>query len=152
MRLSRFVWQNQKAVLALVVLLCTLGAYFALHLPVAIFPQLTVPRIAIAADAGDIPVQATIAQLTRPLEAAVSTVPGVTKVTSTTTRGSNGLDVTFVDGTDMQLALQRVQSQISDVRSTLPTGANITAVVLNPSVFPIMGYSLTSDNKAGKSP
>ncbi len=150
MRLSGFVWQNQKAVLALVVLLCTLGAYFALHLPVAIFPQLTVPRIAIAADAGDIPVQATIAQLTRPLEAAVSTVPGVTKVTSTTTRGSNGLDVTFVDGTDMQTALQRVQSQISDVRASLPTGANVTAVVLNPSVFPIMGYSLTSDGKTGK--
>ena len=150
MRLSAFVWQNQKAVLALVVLLCTLGAYFALHLPVAIFPQLTVPRIAIAADAGDIPVQTTIAQLTRPLEAAVSTVPGVLKVTSTTTRGSNGLDVTFVDGTDMQLALQRVQSQISDVRATLPPGANVTAVVLNPSVFPIMGYSLTSDGKTGK--
>lgn len=105
MRLADFVRGNQKAVIALVVLLCVLGAYFALHLPVAIFPQLTVPRIAIAADAGDIPIEATLAQVTRPLESAVSTVSGVTKVGSTTTRGSDSLDVTFADGTDMQTAL-----------------------------------------------
>ena len=48
MRLSSFVSENRKAVLSLVLLLCALGAYFASHLPVAIFPQLTVPRIAIA--------------------------------------------------------------------------------------------------------
>jgi CzcA family heavy metal efflux pump len=145
MRLSTFVSENRKAVLSLVVLLCALGAYFASHLPVAIFPQLTVPRIAIAGDAGDIPIQTTLTQLTRPLEAAISTVPGVVRVGSTTTRGSNSLDITFADGTDMQLALQRVQSQIADARaSTLPPGANVTAAVLNPSIFPIMGYSLTS--------
>lgn len=147
MRLADFVRGNQKAVIALVVLLCVLGAYFALHLPVAIFPQLTVPRIAIAADAGDIPIEATLAQVTRPLESAVSTVSGVTKVGSTTTRGSDSLDVTFADGTDMQTALQKVQSQISDIRSSLPVGTNVTAAVLNPSIFPIMGYSLTA--KAG---
>jgi len=145
--LTAFVWQNRKAVLSLVVLLCALGGYFAVHLPVAIFPQLTVPRIAIAGDAGDVPIETTLSQLTRPLEAAVSTVPGVTRVASTTARGSNGLDVTFADGTDMALALQRVQSQIAEARAAgaLPPGANVTAAVLNPSLFPIMGYSLTAN-------
>jgi multidrug efflux pump subunit AcrB len=144
-RLSDFVWSNRKAILTLVVLLCMLGAYFAVHLPVAIFPQLTVPRIAIAADAGDLPIATTLAQITRPIESAVNTVPGVTRVSSTTTRGSVSLDVRFVDGIDMQLALQRVQGQIGEQRGSLPAGATITAAVLNPSIFPIMGYSLTSD-------
>ena len=144
MTLSSFVSENRKAVVSLVVLLCAMGAYFAAHLPVAIFPQLTVPRIAIAGEAGDIPIQTTLVQLTRPLEAAVSTVPGVVRVGSTTTRGSNSLDVTFADGTDMQIALQRVQSQIAEARASLPPGATVTAAALSPSVFPIMGYSLTS--------
>ncbi|MGI4792449.1 MAG: efflux RND transporter permease subunit [Janthinobacterium lividum] len=146
MRLTRFVWQNRKAVLTLIVILCLLGGYFALHLPVAIFPQLTVPRIVISGDAGDIPIESTLVQVTRPLEAAVSTIPGVTKVSSTTTRGSDGLDITFDWGTDMQIALQQVQGQIAEARSSLPAGTNVTAALINPSIFPIMGYSLTSDH------
>lgn len=144
MGLSLFVWHNRKAAMTLVLILCLLGVYFAGHLPVAIFPQLTIPRVSVSADAGDIPIETTLVQITRPLEAAVSTVPGVTKVLSTTSRGSAGLDVTFADGTDMQLALQRLQGRVADVRPTLPAAANVTAAVINPSIFPIMGYSLTS--------
>jgi len=148
MNLTRLVWLNRKAVATLLFILCLLGGYFALHLPVAIFPQLVVPRIVVAGDAGDIPIESTVTQLTRPLEAAVSTVPGVTRVASTTSRGSNGLDVTFGSGSDMQLALQRVQGKISEIRGTLPSGANVSAAVINPSIFPIMGYSLSSKTRS----
>ncbi len=146
MRLARLVWHHRKAVLTLVLILCLLGGYFATNLPVAIFPQLTVPRIVIAGEAGDIPIESTVTQVTRPLEAAVSTVPGVTRVASTTSRGSNGLDVTFASGTDMQLALQRVQGKISEIRASLPAQANVTAAIINPSIFPIMGYAISSGN------
>jgi len=148
MNLTRLIWLNRKAVATLLFILCLLGGYFALHLPVAIFPQLVVPRIVVAGEAGDIPIESTVTQLTRPLEAAVSTVPGVTRVASTTSRGSNGLDVTFGSGTDMQLALQRVQGKISEIRGTLPSGANVSAAVINPSIFPIMGYSLSSKTRS----
>lgn len=145
MRLTYFIWHHRKAALTLIAILCLLGGYFVGHLPVAIFPQLTVPRVVISADAGDIPIQTTLVQITRPLEASLSTVPGVTKVLSTTSRGSASLDVAFADGTDMQLALQRVQGKVADVRPALPAAANVTAAVVNPSIFPIIGYSLTSD-------
>lgn len=145
MKIAHFVRLNQKALVTLVVLLCCLGGYLALHLPVAIFPQLTVPRIAIAALAGDTPIVTTLAQVTRPLEAAISTVPGVSRVYSQTIRGSDSIDVSFANGTDMQLALQRVQAQIGEVQGTLPPGTSVTAEAINPSIFPIMGYSLTSD-------
>ena len=149
MGFAAFASRNAKAMVTLVALLCALGGWFATRLPVAIFPQLTVPRIAISADAGDIPISTTLAQLTRPLEAAVNTVPGVVKVGSTTTRGSDSLDVTFADGTDMAAALQKVNGQIAEVRPGLPGGANVTAAVLNPSIFPIMGYSLTASPTPG---
>ena len=72
MKLTRLVWTHRKAVATLLFILCLLGGYFALHLPVAIFPQLTVPRIVIAGEAGDVPIETTVTQFTRPLEAAVS--------------------------------------------------------------------------------
>ncbi len=146
MKLTRLVWHHRKAVLTLVFILCLLGGYFSVNLPVAIFPQLTVPRIVVAGEAGDIPIETTVTQVTRPLEAAVSTVPGVTRVASTTSRGSNGLDVTFASGTDMQLALQHVQGKISEIRASLPPQANVTAAIINPSIFPIMGYAISSGN------
>ena len=89
---------------SVVIMSCVVGGYFATHLPVAIFPQLLVPRILVAADAGDIPIDMTLVSVTRPLEAAVSTVPGVSRVSSATTRGSADLDVTFDWGTNMQAA------------------------------------------------
>ena len=142
--LNGFIWRYRKAALLLIGLLGALGIYFAGHLPVAIFPNLTVPRIIVSADSGDTPIPTMLANVTRPLENAVAGVPGVTKVLSTTQRGGNELDVNFAWGTDMQAALQKVQANVTQAQSGFPTGTNVDAELLNPSVFPIMGYSLTS--------
>lgn len=145
MKLMQVLWSNRKAVLTVTLLLCVAGAYFAANLPVAIFPQLTTPRIVISAGAGDLPIASTLAQVTRPLEAAVSTVPGVIRVVSTTINGSAGLDVTFAWETDMTLALQRVHTQIDQARPSMAADVDVTAELMDPSIFPIMGYSLSSD-------
>lgn len=142
--LSGFVWRYRKAALLLIGLLGALGLYFAGHLPVAIFPNLTVPRIIVSADSGDTPIPTMLANVTRPLENAVAGVPGVTKVLSTTQRGGNELDVNFAWGTDMQAALQKVQANVTQTQSGFPAGTRVDAELLNPSVFPVMGYSLTS--------
>ena len=44
----------------------------------------------------------------------------------------------------MAATLQQVQARIAQVQATLPPGTNVTAERLNPSVFPVMGYSLYS--------
>lgn len=144
MTLSSFIWKYRKAALLLIALLGALGVYFAGHLPVAIFPNLTVPRIIVNADSGDTPIPTMLANVTRPLENAVAGVPGVTTIKSTTQRGGDELDVNFAWGTDMQAALQKVQANVTQVQSGFPTGTHVDSELLNPSVFPIMGYSLTS--------
>ncbi len=146
MGLSMFVWRFKKAALLLVVILCLLGFYFFNNLPVSIFPDLTAPRIIVTTDAGDTPIPLVLANITRPLENAVSGVPGVSDVKSLTERGSSEVDVNFAWGTDMQATLQQVQAALAQLQSTLPPGANVHAERLNPSVFPIMGYSLYSQS------
>ena len=142
--LSGWVQRYRKAILLLVVVLC-LGGFYALQaLPVAIFPDLAAPRIIVTADAGNTPIPTVLANITRPLENAVAGVPNVTKVSSLTQRGGDELDVNFSWGTDMPSTLQQVQSRIAQLQSSLPAGTNVTAERLNPSVFPVMGYSLYS--------
>lgn len=144
MRLSHFISRYRKAILLLVVLLCAIGAYFSRNLPVAIFPDLTAPRIIVTADAGDTPIPTLLANVTRPLENAVAGVPNITRIESLTQRGSDELSVNFDPKTDMQLTLQLVNAQLARVQSSLPPGVRVTAERLNPSVFPVMGYSLYS--------
>ncbi len=144
MGLSAFVGHYRKAILLLTVLLCLGGFYASQALPVAIFPDLTAPRIIVTADAGDTPIPTVLANITRPLENAVAGVPNVTRVHSLTERGSDELDVNFSWGTDMAGTLQQVQARVAQLQATLPPGTNVTAERLNPSVFPVMGYSLYS--------
>ena len=144
MGLSAFVQHYRKAILLLTVLLCLGGFYASQALPVAIFPDLTAPRIIVSADAGDTPIPTVLANITRPLENAVAGVPGVARVHSLTQRGGDELDVNFNWGTDMASTLQQVQARIATVQAALPPGTNVTAERLNPSVFPVMGYSLYS--------
>ena len=144
MGLSRFVSRYRKAILLLTVLVCAIGAYFSRNLPVAIFPDLTAPRIIVTAEAGDTPIPTLLANVTRPLENAVAGVPNITRIESLTQRGSDELSVNFDPKTDMQLTLQLVNAQLARVQSSLPPGVQVTAERLNPSVFPVMGYSLYS--------
>ena len=66
MGLSGFVQHYRKAILLLTVLLCLGGFYASQALPVAIFPDLTAPRIIVTADAGDTPIPTVLANITRP--------------------------------------------------------------------------------------
>ncbi|MGI4790482.1 MAG: efflux RND transporter permease subunit, partial [Janthinobacterium lividum] len=143
--LSGWVQRYRKAILLLVVVLCMGGFYASQALPVAIFPDLNAPRIIVTADAGNTPIPTVLANITRPLENAVAGVPNVTEVSSLTQRGGDELDVNFSWGTDMPSTLQQVQARIAQVQATLPAGTNVTSERLNPSVFPVMGYSLYSN-------
>lgn len=148
--MSALEWLSHhiRAVLLLVGGLCLLGVYLVSKLPVAIFPDLTVPRIIIAAEGGDAPAQNILVSVTKPLEEGFSSIPGLKLVQSQTTRGSAGFTLTFEDGTDMAVALPLVRARIEEVRSVLPPGMTVTAERLNPTVFPILDFSLTSDKRS----
>ena len=83
--------------------------------------------------------------ITRPLENAVNSVPGLEDVRSTTSRGSAEIDLSFNWNVDMITTLQLVNSEIARIQSTLPSTAAIETHRLDFASFPIIGYSLTSE-------
>jgi len=147
--MSAIEWLSHhiRGILLVVAGLSALGIYLVFKLPVAIFPDLTVPRIIVAAEGGDAPSENILVSATKPLEEAYSSIPGLKLVQSQTVRGSAGFTLTFVDGTDMAYALQLVQAKTDEVRPNLPAGMTVTAERLNPTVFPIINYSITSKTR-----
>src|SRR5207253_3336416 len=95
--------------------------------PVAVFPATNFPRILIAVDNGVMPIDQMMVTVTRPIEEAVNSVPGLQQVRSITSRGSAEVDLFFDWRVDMFQTLQYVNSAVSRVQPELPATAKIEA-------------------------
>ena len=134
-----------KALIFLTIILALAGVYLALTIPISVFPTTDFPRVVIGVDNGVMPTDQMMVTITRPIEEAVNSVPGLQQVRSITSRGSAEIDLFFDWQVDMVTTLQLVDAAISEARASLPATANITTHRLTFASFPIIGYSLTSD-------
>jgi multidrug efflux pump subunit AcrB len=137
--------RHSKSIIFFICMLTVIGAYEAFTLPVAVFPTTNFPRIIIGVDNGVTPIEQMEVSITRPLEEAVRTVPGLEDVRSVTSRGSAEINLFFDWSVNMLETLQLVDAAVSRVQRALPATAQIQTHRLDFSSFPIIGYSLTSD-------
>ena len=126
------------------------GIYAATQLPSAIYPELTFSRVTVVVEGSALGARQVLFGITRPIEEAVSIVPGVTRVKSRSIRGGSETNVTFSPTTDMVVALQQVQARVNQTRSTLPNANDLSIEVerLTPSLFPILSYNLEGGDPA----
>lgn len=145
--LARFVQAHARAMLVIVLAFAAAGAAFIFQLPIAIFPQTDFPRIVILVDNGITPVDIQMVRVTRPIEEAIRIVPGITNIRSVTSRGSTEISVFFRWDVDILNALHLVQGRISQITPSLPPTCRFYINRLTFSVFPMVGFSLTSPNR-----
>jgi CzcA family heavy metal efflux pump len=144
MSVAGFVSRRRRSLLTLLGILVAAGIAAAFVMPVGLFPNVLFPRIAVSIDAGDRPPGQMEIVITRPLEQAVRAIPGVQNLRSTTSRGSAEMSINFAWGSDMDLARQRVEAALTRAQSNLPPGVVIDVRRMDPTVFPVAAYSLTS--------
>lgn len=137
--------RHSKSIIFLILTLAAVGIYEALSLPIAVFPATNFPRIIIGVDNGVMPIEQMEVTITRQIEEAVNSVPGLEDVRSTTSRGSAEVDLSFDWNVDTVLTLQLVNSALARVQTSLPSTAQIESHRVDFASFPILGYSLTSD-------
>jgi CzcA family heavy metal efflux pump len=148
MGLSRVVSNQSRAIIVIVALLCAAGLYAAWQLPVAVFPQTDFPRIVIIVDNGEAPASQTLVAVTRPIEEAMNGIPGIARIKSKTARGSSEINLYFDWNGNILQELQLVQARMSQLLATLPPTAEIRNIErLTFAVFPVVGYSLTSEKR-----
>lgn len=139
---------HRRLVIVGALMLALAGVLAAFYLPVSLFPHVDFPRIAITADSGDRDVEMTVTQVTIPLEEAVRAVPGVRSVRSRSSRGSCEFSIDFEWGQNMVTALLQVQAAVAEAMPRLPRDTVLNTRRLDPNVFPVLGYSLTSDTRS----
>jgi CzcA family heavy metal efflux pump len=137
--------RHSKPLIFLIITIAALGIYLAFTIPVAVFPTTNFPRILISVDNDVMPIDQMMVTITRPIEEAVNSVPGLHEVRSNTSRGQAEIDLFFDWNIDMFQTLQYVNAAISRIQPELPPTAKIVANRMTFASFPIIGYSLTSD-------
>jgi len=133
---------QRRAVYLVVASLSAAGLWAAVHLPAAIYPELVFSRITVVANGSALGAREVLFSITRPIEEAVSVVPGVTRVQSRAIRGGSETNITFAEQTDMQSALEQTRARVNRILGELPSGLEVEIERMTPSLFPVLSYNL----------
>jgi CzcA family heavy metal efflux pump len=136
-----------KPIFFFLALLTAAGIYMAFQVPISVFPETNFPRVVIGVDNGVMPVEQMQVTITKPIEDAVNSVPGLVTVRSNTSRGSAEVSLFFDWNVDMFRTLQLTDAALARVSQSLPATAHITTNRLTFATFPILGYALTADDR-----
>ncbi|HDR9095021.1 TPA: efflux RND transporter permease subunit, partial [Burkholderia vietnamiensis] len=148
MNFGQWMQMHRRSLLFVVALLAVAGALTAFRLPISLFPNVSFPRAVVSLDAGDRPAEQMATLVTMPVEEALRRVPNVRDVESKTSRGSAEISLNFDWGTDMAQATLQAQSAIAEILPSLPPGTKMQVRRMDPTVFPVLAYSLTSSQQS----
>jgi CzcA family heavy metal efflux pump len=148
MKLYDLLGAQRRFIYLVIALVSAAGIWAGFRLPSAIYPELTFPRITVVAQGSALGARQVVFALTRPIEEAISIIPGVQRVRSKSIRGASQIDISFAPNTDMVYALQLVNTRVNEIRGTLPPEIEIEIERLTPSVFPILSYNLIGGDAA----
>ncbi|MDB5675746.1 MAG: efflux transporter permease subunit, partial [Sphingomonas bacterium] len=141
-RHARSIWLS-------VFLVTLAGLVAATRLPVTLFPHIDYPRVVVSIDAGERDAEQMAADITRPAEISLREIPGVKQIRSTTSRGSAEVALSFDWGDDMVSATNATQGALATILPDLPAGTRFSVRRSDPTIFPVLGISLTSDKRDG---
>lgn len=129
-RIIGFSIRQRWFVLAAVALLCAVGAWSALRLPIDAVPDITNVQVQINTQAEGYSPLESEQRITYPVETAIAGIPGLSYTRSISRYGLSQVTVVFDDGTDIYFARQQVAERIQSAKSQLPPG-------LEPQMGPI---------------
>jgi CzcA family heavy metal efflux pump len=139
---------HRRSVVFFLCILIVAGAVAAFNLPVSLFPWVNFPRVLVSVDAGDRPAEQMELEVMRPVEEAIQRVPGVVNVRSTVSRGEADVSINFDWGGDMVMSTLQITQAVNQLLPSLPQGTSIEVRRMDPTVFPILAYSLASSHES----
>ena len=149
MSIANFAVNRPVAVIMRIAALVLLGAICLTRLPVDLLPKVTLPIVAVITQWPNVAPEEMEAQVTRPIERAVSSASNLYQVSSRSGEGSSMVRVQLQWGTDVDKASVEVLQLVERARRQFPTDPTLqTPVVVkfDPNQMPILIFGVSGDN------
>ncbi|MFQ6078122.1 MAG: efflux RND transporter permease subunit, partial [Thermodesulfobacteriota bacterium] len=123
MKISRFSVHRPIFTIMVALIVIILGGISLIRLPIDLMPDITYPTLSISTDYENASPEEVEELVTRPVEEAMSAVPGVEEVSSSSTEGRSRVRVSFAWGTDLDEAANDIRDRLDRVIPRLPDDA-----------------------------
>ncbi|MDR0452102.1 MAG: efflux RND transporter permease subunit [Treponema sp.] len=146
MSFAKTIVSRPTTIFVIFLLLIMLGVFAFINLPLDLMPEINPPYLVVYTAFSGAGPEEVERSVTRPLEAALSSVSGLETVTSTSSKGSGMIILEFTYGTDLVDASNSVRDALERIRRYLPTGSESPMIFrFDPAMIPIMGLMVTGN-------
>ena len=151
MNLPEFSIHRPVTILMACLIAVLLGAIAFVQIPVDLMPEIEYPTISVTTRYEGVAPEEMETLVSRPLEQALASAPGVEEITSVSSEGNSRVRVRFVYGSDLDEAANELRSRIDRRRASLPDDIDPPVMYkFDVSQFPIMFLSIRSDEMDAK--
>lgn len=139
--IAKFCIQHKVTTLMAVIMISIFGIAFTTQLQMSLLPDIEAPAAVVICYYNGATPSDMEELVTRPLESAIMSVSGVDSVQSTSSDGVSQVQITYVDGTDLDIAATKLREQFDML--SLPDGA-IDPVIVNINVSDLMPSAMVA--------
>jgi HAE1 family hydrophobic/amphiphilic exporter-1 len=149
MSLAKSIVSRPTTIFIIFALLIMLGVFAFINLPIDLMPEINPPYLVVYTSYTGAGPEEVERSVTRTLEAALSSVSSLEKVTSTSSKGTSMVIMQFTYGTDLADASNSVRDSLEMVRNYMPTGADSPLIFkFDPAMIPIVGLMVTGNRSS----
>ncbi|MGB6866821.1 MAG: efflux RND transporter permease subunit [Candidatus Aminicenantaceae bacterium] len=146
MKLSLFSVHHPIFTVMIFLIVIILGFVSFTRLPIDLMPDITYPTLSLITSYGNASPEEIEELITRPVEEAMSAVPGVEEISSTSSEGSSMVRVSFAWGTDLEEASNDIRDRLDRILPSLPEDIDRPRLrKFDPASFPILIMGASSD-------
>lgn len=146
MNISRFSVHRPVLTIMVSLIVIILGMVSLTRLPIDLMPDITYPTLSISTDYENASPEEIEELISRPIEEAMSAVPGVEEVTSSSAEGSSSVRVNFSWGTNLDAAANDIRDRLDRVIPNLPDDADRPRLrKFDLAAFPVLIMGVTSN-------
>ncbi len=132
--------KNPAAIVIMIMAITVSGIYCYMNMPVDLFPNLNIPVINIICHYPGASPEDIETLISRPIENAIQTIPGIKRVASTSIQGISQVTAQFNWKTSINDARQMVQTKLAGLAGELPAGIVPSLENIGTTLKEVCGY------------
>jgi len=148
MKITGTAVRNPITTLMIFAAMFVLGFISLSRLGLDLFPDITMPTVAVYTVYPGVGPYEVESGVTKPLEDTVSSLNRVEEISSTSSEGVSTIVVSFASGTDVDDMLPDIRAKLRNVEDNLPEGAESPQIFkYNPELLPTLRFTISTNTE-----